>query len=235
MFVPLGWHCNRVASPFYCRRERGHTCQGNIFSFLPLNTLSWQVLSWWGLGKGWTFTSTLSNKTWQSKLSMTDSKWTAEALWYWRRKKYIRGFIFHSHHGDIYRHHWDISELSVVTVQLQVSALAELRNDSEHWETERRWKKKKIKQASESMSIKRSSFRFISGVDSLLKERLKRLKHQRKKKFTVNKEKKLISLLKLLIYTTLYSIKVLLKYTWRENDSVKKMNQVRTSWFSESK
>lgn len=52
------------------------------------------------------------------------------------KKRKTQGFIFHSHHGDIYRHHWDISELSVVAVQLQVSALAELRNDTQHWEME---------------------------------------------------------------------------------------------------
>lgn len=43
------------------------------------------------------------------------------------------GVIFYSHHGDIYRHYGDVSELSAVTVQLQVSALAELRNDAQHW------------------------------------------------------------------------------------------------------
>lgn len=64
---------------------------------------------------------------------------------------YIRGLLcfvlfFHSHHGDIYRHHWDIFKPGVVTVQLQVSALAQLGNDAQHWrgDTGRRREKKII-------------------------------------------------------------------------------------------
>lgn len=41
--------------------------------------------------------------------------------------------MFHSHLGDIGSHHWDVLELRPIAVQLQVLALAELRNDTEHW------------------------------------------------------------------------------------------------------
>lgn len=42
-------------------------------------------------------------------------------------------YLFYSHHGDIYSHRWDILELGVVTDQLQVLALAQLWNDTQHW------------------------------------------------------------------------------------------------------
>lgn len=41
--------------------------------------------------------------------------------------------ISDSHHGDIYCHQWDIRKLRSVTVQLQVSAQAELGNGPQHW------------------------------------------------------------------------------------------------------
>lgn len=41
-------------------------------------------------------------------------------------------YIFYSHHGDIHCHHWDILKLCTVTVQLQVTALAQLRDNTQH-------------------------------------------------------------------------------------------------------
>lgn len=57
-----------------------------------------------------------------------ESSW---ALRYWGEEKKV--VFLYSHHGNIHRHHRDVLKLRAVTVQLQVSALAELRNDSQHW------------------------------------------------------------------------------------------------------